>query len=825
MHQLFHKFTSHLKEALLRAYHVAQQEQRMTIAPRHLLLSLASQNGSLAAELLHKRGLREEVYLDTPILADVDPGSIELSEEAKDIVQKMVSIAFEYQHHYVGTEHLLAAIVFKPSRGIADYLIQKNINQRELKKELEQILTSTSHFSEMTELFSEAGNSLSPEQVLVGQDKQRPQSMLETFTRDLTTEEAQRDIDPVIGREKEIERLIHVLSRRNKNNPLLLGEPGVGKTAIVEGLAKRIVDGDVPAVLQGKRIVTLDLSLMVAGTMYRGEFESRLKQALDELQKSPDTIIFIDEIHTIVGAGSSTGGSLDAANILKPSLARGHMRCIGATTIAEYRKTIESDPALSRRFQPIMVHQQTIAETEKVLKGIRKYYETFHTVSISDATIKAAIELSNRYIHDRQLPDKAIDLIDEASAQAKVASYEQVDIEPVRKLEKKIHELENEKDVLVSKEQFDEAWEIKKQQKQLEKKLAKQKVSYKGVRKNEVTPTMIARVVSHMTGIPLEHIEAQTGRKVDGLEKKLSKRVVGQDHAIKIVSKALRRAQAGLAKTHRPLGTFMFMGPTGVGKTQLAKTLAEEVFQSPESLIRVDMSEFSEKFTISKLIGAPAGYVGYKESGMLTERVKRRPYSVVLFDEIEKAHPDIYNVLLQILDEGSIVDASGQRIDFTNTIIIMTSNIGAERFNIQARLGFDRDASVKELESQFTQLRKTVVKELDNHFKPEFLNRLDHVVVFNPLTIKDLVKIVDLEIKDLRMRLKRHDVKLKVGMPVKKRIAEEGFSPHKGAREIARRVEERIEHPLIEKILEEAVATGDKVEARSIEDNIELAKV
>lgn len=823
MHHLFHKFTSHLKEALLRAYQVAKNEQRVTIAPRHLLVSLASQHGSLAAELLHKRGLREEVFMDTEQLMAIDPAQIELSDEAKQIVQKMVSLAFEYQHHYVGTEHLLAALIQKPVQSIADYLIEKNTNQRELAKELDQVLTSTSHFTDLTDMLDEQGGGAFSEQ-LIGSNlgKNRQQNILETFAQDLTAPEVQETIDPVIGRDEEIERLIHILARRHKNNPLLLGEPGVGKTAIVEGLAKRIVSGDVPSILQGKRILMLDLSLMVAGTMYRGEFESRLKQVLDEIAEDRSIIIFIDEIHTIVGAGSSTGGTMDAANILKPALARGTLRCIGATTIGEYRKTIESDPALQRRFQPIQVREHTPKETVTVLKGVKKYYEAFHNVSIPETTLKAAVDFSVRFIHDRFLPDKAIDLLDEAAAEAKVKAMPTGDAKVMHDIEQKIADLEKQKESLVSKEQFDEAWELKQKQQKLEKKKHKLIKSLQVTTKQRITPEMVARVVARVTGVPESHILTQKGVSLDGVDGKLKKRIVGQDHAITHVTQSLKRAHVGLAKPGRPLGTFMFMGPSGVGKTALAKALAEEVFLSKDALVRVDMSEFREAFTVSKLLGAPAGYVGYKESGMLTEAVRRRPYSVVLFDEVEKAHPDIFNVLLQILDEGYVTDATGVKIDFTNTVIILTSNIGAERFNAEARLGFDNDANDAQADLFFDRMTGSIVKELEQHFRPEFINRLDKTIVFKPLSKDNLVKIVELELRELRSRLKKHNIALRVNTAAKKMIAHESYAPHKGAREIARRVEDRIERPVIEKMLEQSFGSKGTLTVTAKNNNIAI---
>lgn len=833
MHDLYQKFTSHLKEALLRAHVLAKREKKEMVSPQHLFLSLASQHGSLAAEILHKKGVREDLPLSLSSLPDLEPGELQLDLAAKEIIQRMVSLAFEYKHYYIGTEHLLAALIEEPSAFLKSYLSDKDINQRELNKELEHVLSSTSHFADFTQLFSSFSSSS------VGDNKKnanfenpsvlhRSASTLDSFGIDLTDPDVQVKIDPLIGRENEVNRLVQVLSRRNKNNPLLIGDPGVGKTAIVEGLAKRIVSGNVPDILKNKRIVTLDLSSVVAGTMYRGEFESRLKAIIEELEQAQDTIIFIDEIHTIIGAGSSTGGSLDAANILKPALARGTVRCIGATTMAEYRKSIESDPALDRRFQAIIIREPSLKESLKVLQGIKGNYEKFHNVKISSEALRAAVDLSVRFLPEKHLPDKAIDLIDEAAAKARLQMADQEDYKKIKDLEKKLEQINLDKEELVLREQFDEAWKLKVKQRELAARLRTAKNNlFKNSANVTITPRMVAEVVSQITDIPLDHIFQDRELRLANLDKTLKKRIIGQDDAIDSITHSIRRAQVGLSKPDRPLGSFMFLGPSGVGKTALAKALAYEVFGIEDALIRLDMSEYSEKFNISKMLGAPAGYVGYKESGLLTEKVKRRPYSVILFDEIEKAHPEVFNVLLQILDEGFVTDAVGDKINFRNTIIILTSNLGAEDFNLQAHLGFaekDKDMNSAEQKILFSELKEKMRTKLEKHFRPEFLNRLDKVVIFNPLSGQDLLKIVEIELKDLQKRLREQDIKISIPLNVKRWLAQKSFSPHQGAREISRQVQNYLEKPLISQMISQSVTSGDILQAKLIKEKIEIEK-
>ncbi len=640
-------------------------------------------------------------------------------------------------------------------------------------------------------------------------------SALEYFTTDLTNAEIQRDIDPVIGRAKEIERLMHILSRRTKNNPVLIGDPGVGKTAIVEGLAKSILRGEVPEALLGKRILALDLGLVVAGTMYRGEFESRLKQIVDEIKADPNIILFIDEVHTIIGAGSASG-SMDAANLLKPALAKGHIRAIGATTMEEYKKYIESDPALERRFQPIVVKEPSVEESIAIIRGIRHNYEKFHHISITDEAIVAAAQLSARYIQDRFLPDKAIDLIDEAASKMKIARGGSPVAKQIRELEAERDHLEQHKQDAVQQEHFDQALELKQRQAVLTQKIDKlreKESKHGGPTNGAIGKHEIAETVSRITGVPLTELVKEERDRLIQLDTLLKRRIVGQDEAITAISDFIRRSRVGLSNPNKPIGSFIFLGPSGVGKTETAKEIARTIFEDENALIRIDMSEFQESFQITKLIGAPAGYVGYKEGTKLTDAVKRKPYSVILFDEIEKAHPDVFNLLLQVLDEGHLTDAVGKKINFKNTIIIMTSNVGLQSFNQAQSIGFEiSDPSRrKELASQYDQLKRSVMADLQKKFRPEFLNRVDKTVVFRPLTLRDVEKIVDLHLHDVQRRLDVQKIKLKLTAKARGRLAELGFSPEYGARSVQRIIQEHVENPLAGLLLAGTVKSGQTV--------------
>jgi ATP-dependent Clp protease ATP-binding subunit ClpC len=798
---IFNKFTKHLKNALKIAGFLAKQETAQAVEPIHLLQGILRQPGSLAAEILHKNGF---TYSPTnqQELSSIKTVTLDLSQGAQKIITKMLNVAFEYHHLYVGTEHLLMALLQNQDESIIFLLKEKNISRKKLIEHLEVVLSSTSNFSELTDIFSELFQAPTPDTRMFEQkSRQNEKNILDLFATDLTDTRSQATIDPVIGRDKEIERLIQILSRRHKNNPLLLGDPGVGKTAIVEGLAKKIISGQVPEVLKNKKILNLDLGLMLAGTMYRGEFESRLKNILDEIKQNPNIIIFIDELHNIIGAGSTTGGTMDAANLIKPSLARGEIRCIGATTHAEYRKYIESDPALERRFQVINVNEPSRDESIAILQGLKQYYENFHQVQIENEALTTAVDLAIRYIPEKFLPDKAIDLIDEASSRAKINHPTTPLQKKLFSLKEKIKEAEHKKNIAITEEDYDQALLAKQTEQELKKYYlaTEKKLEQKPPRKSQITPTQIATVVAQITNIPLHYLENTGDAHVTKLEQKINKQLIGQTEAIQAVCSILKRAQLGLTQETKPIGSFLFLGPSGVGKTELAKIIAREYFGSIESLIKIDMSEFTESFNISKLIGAPAGYVGYKEGGKITDAVRRKPYSVILFDEIEKGHPDVFNLLLQILDEGNLTDAEGRKVNFRHTIIILTSNLASEKFNSLGSFGFNKDKTTQKYSP--TQIKTQVLQELEQEFKPELLNRLDNIVVFNALSAKDIRKITELQLVEITNQLKNKGIILNVTSAVLSLITNLQAGNHKGAREIKRNLENLIKQPLAEKLL------------------------
>ncbi len=800
--QIFNKFTKHLKNTLRIAGFLAKRENKKKVEPIHLLQGILHQQGSLAAEILHKNGIR----LASPLSVsqeDIKPNTItlELNEHSQRIFTKMINIAFEYQHLYIGTEHLLMALLSLPDEKIAEFIKNYKKSIAPIRHHLEAILNSTSHFSDIANIFSDLlGDRQQPDRPLAPPVRDS-KSLLELFTTDLTSDDIQKNIDPVIGREKEIERLVQILSRRHKNNPLLIGEPGVGKTAIVEGLAKKIISGDVPEVLKGKRILSLDLGLLVAGTMYRGEFEARLKNILDEIKANPNIIIFIDEIHNIIGAGSTTGGTMDAANLIKPALARGEIRCIGATTQTEFRKYIETDAALERRFQTIYVEEASPVETAAILQGLKKYYEDFHQVAISEDALQSAIDLSVRFIPEKYLPDKAIDIIDEAASRVKIRRKPSALQKAISASKEKLAKLEQQKDRAILAEDYDQALRLKEQASRLQSEISRllKQTAKQPEKMSPVTAKDVAEVVAQTTNIPLAYLTASSDKLVRQLDKKIRQRIVGQEEAIKELSAVIKRAQLGIAEHKKPIGSFLFLGPSGVGKTELARVLAQEYFGRQDALIKIDMSEYAESFNISKLIGAPAGYVGYKESGKLTQSVRRRPYSVVLFDEIEKGHPDVANLLLQILDEGYLTDAEGRKVDFKNTIVIITSNIASDKFNEQADLGFGSGKKDKQI--SFDKVKQQVMAELEENFKPELLNRLDKIIVFNPLSAQDLKKIVKLNLDELAGRLKQKNINITYSPAVVSYLARLSYDPGKGAREVRRAIQDKIEHPLAEMIL------------------------
>ena len=794
------KFTNNLKKSLSLAINLSWKYQNPEVSPLHLFIGLFEQKGSLASEILRKANINIEA-LKKHLLINHHPAITpfpQLSANATKAIERAALLSFNNQHLYIGTEHLLLAILQNPDDTLKKTLTACQINVEPLIKELLNILKSTARFPDIAAIFGETEK----KQEEKNKDKNATPA-LSFFCTNLTEKKVQTKIDPVIGRHKEIDRLIHILSRRNKNNPVLVGEAGVGKTAIVEGLAKRILEKNVPDILFDKKIYRLDLGLVVAGTMYRGEFENRFKQIIDELTNNPNIILFIDEIHTIIGAGG--GGqtnTMDAANILKPGLAKGDLRCIGATTLQEYQKHIESDAALERRFQPILVEEPSFLDAVEVIKGIKVNYEKYHYIKITDDAVIAAVKLSDRYIQEKFLPDKAIDLIDEAAAKTKLEKPQDPVYLTLNNLENKLKEINRQKYTMVRQEKFEEALKLKEKENEISAKIqrlqeqqSKQPTKFVG----QITEKDIAEVVSKITGVPLQDLLSQEKNQLINLHHILDKKIIGQNNATKTVADFIRRSRAGLTSQNRPTGSFIFLGPSGVGKTELAKVLAQTLFGNEKSLIRIDMSEFSEKFNISKLIGAPAGYIGYKDGAKLTDQVKRKPYSVILFDEIEKAHPDVFNLLLQILEDGHLTDATGRKVNFKNTIIIMTSNIGLKEFEQQAKIGFNFDKNKTKI--NYEEIKEHVLKQLKNNFRPEFLNRIDKTVVFNPLNLEDLTSIVSLEISDLAKRLKEKNIKLETSAAALKFIATESFSPEQGARAIRKSVQELIESTLAEKIL------------------------
>ena len=787
----FKGFTQKANKALNIAIKSAEDFGHSYIGTEHLLLGLIKEGSGVAATALIEAGLTAESVEETILKVDGQGQYVSLTPSdftprSKRVMQNAVMIASKLGSNYVGTEHLLLSLLEETDSYAYSMLSSQNID-------VSKILDSAQQFGGENNIERDSG--------------QGANNSLEKFGRDLTKAAKNGEIDPVIGREKEIERVIQILSRRTKNNPVLIGEPGVGKTAVAEGLALKITEGNVPEVLKDKKIVSLDLTGMIAGAKYRGDFEERIKAAIDEVKKSKDTILFIDELHTIVGAGSAEG-STDAANILKPSLARGDFQVIGATTIAEYRKYIEKDAALERRFQPVNVGEPNEEDAILILKGLRDRYEAHHKVKITDEAIESAVKLSSRYIADRFLPDKAIDLIDEAASKVKLSTL--TPPKNLKDIEDRVKELEAEKSSAVNQQEFERAAKIRDEQKQLKEELEKLKTSWKENQDSntqEVTSENIAEIVSNWTGVPVVSLTQEESQRLLNMETILHQRVVGQDDAVKAISKAIRRGRVGLKDPKRPVGSFIFLGPTGVGKTELCKALAQAMFGDENAMIRLDMSEYMEKHTVSKLIGSPPGYVGFDEGSHFTDMVRRKPYSVILFDEIEKAHPDVFNVLLQILEDGRLTDSQGRTVDFKNTIIIMTSNVGARLITEkQNSLGFtsndnNENADIKEL----------VMSELKNMFRPEFLNRVDDIIVFNKLSETDIKEIAEKMLENLKARLKTMDITLDFTDKALTELASVGFDEVYGARPLRRAITSKIEDPLSEQILEGKIQKNSHV--------------
>jgi len=809
---MFERFTDRARRVMGLANQEAQRFNHESIGTEHILLGLIKEGSGVAANVLRNLGVdlkrvRMEIEKKVPSGHEmVTMGRLPFTPRAKKVIELAFEEARALGHNYVGTEHLLLGLLRESEGVAAQVLVEQGLKLEEVREEVLRLLGH--------EFGSEgAASEEEPEQEKEAKSKT---PALDSFGRDLTDLAREGKLDPVIGREKEIRRVMEVLSRRTKNNPVLLGEAGVGKTAIVEGLAQQIVESNVPEVLRDRRIVVLDLALMVAGTKYRGQFEERIKAVMNEVRRAENVILFIDELHTLVGAGGAEG-AIDASNVLKPALSRGEIQCIGATTLDEYRKYIEKDGALERRFQTIMVDPPSKEETVAILKGLRDRYEAHHRVKITDGAIGEAVELSTRYISGRFLPDKAIDVIDEAGASVRLKAMTKPP--EIKDTEAEIERLNAEKDSAVASQDFERAARLRDQ-------AAKMKSDIDGRLKTwrqsadefdgEVNEETVAEVVSRMTGVPLTRLESKEAARLLTMEREIHKMVVSQDEAIAAIAKAVRRSRSGLKDPNRPVGCFIFIGPTGVGKTHLARALARFMFGAEDALIQIDMSEYMEKHNVSRLIGAPPGYVGYEEGGQLTEKIRHRPYSVVLLDEIEKAHPDVFNMLLQIMEEGRLTDSFGRKVDFRNSILIMTSNIGAELIKSQASLGFRKSDSAVTHEKMKTILRA----EIDKYFRPEFLNRLDDVVFFKALTRDDLQSIVDIEMVRVTERMADRGLKLELTPEAKEFLIEKGYNPDFGARPLRRAIETLIEDPLSDEILRGSFAGSSRVVVRVKEGHL-----
>lgn len=789
---MFGRFTERAQKVLALAQEEAIRLGHNNIGTEHILLGLIREGEGIAAKALYGLGLgSDKIQKEVENLIGKGQETsqiIHYTPRAKKVIELSMDEARKLGHSYVGTEHILLGLIREGEGVAARVLNNLGVSLNKARQQVLQLLGS-----------NETGGHQG------GASTSANTPTLDSLARDLTAIAREGSLDPVIGRSKEIQRVIEVLSRRTKNNPVLIGEPGVGKTAIAEGLAQQIVNNEVPEILRDKRVMTLDMGTVVAGTKYRGEFEDRLKKVMDEIRQAGNIILFIDELHTLIGAGGAEG-AIDASNILKPSLARGELQCIGATTLDEYRKYIEKDAALERRFQPIRVDEPTIEESVQILQGLRDRYEAHHRVSITDDAIEAAVKLSDRYISDRFLPDKAIDLIDEAGSKVRLRSY--TTPPNLKELEVRLEEVRKEKDAAVQSQEFEKAASLRDSEQRLREQLEETKKSWKekqGKENNEVTVEDIASVVSSWTGVPVSKLAETETAKLLNLEEILHSRVIGQDEAVKAVAKAVRRARAGLKDPKRPIGSFIFLGPTGVGKTELARALAEAMFGDEDAMIRIDMSEYMEKHSTSRLVGSPPGYVGYEEGGQLTEKVRRKPYSVILLDEIEKAHPDVFNILLQVLEDGRLTDSKGRTVDFRNTVLIMTSNVGAEALKRNKYVGFNiQDNS----DQNYKDMKGKVMEELKKAFRPEFLNRIDEIIVFHALERKHLNEIVALLSDQLIKRLREQNISIELTAAARDKIAEEGYDPEYGARPLKRAIQKHVEDRLSEELLRGTLLTG-----------------
>ncbi len=812
---MFGRFTERASKAI----YLAEEEARMLnhdyIGTEHILLGLVKEGEGIASVVLDNMGidledLREQIV---DVIGEGDePSKVRgLTPRTKRVFELSFEEARILGQSYAGTEHLLLGLI-KEGEGVAAAILRNSgVDLERTRSEIITMINQNYATGKPMDSWQRGVESDTP--------------TLDEYGRDLTVLAKEDKIDPVIGRSKEIERVIQILSRRTKNNPVLIGEPGVGKTAIAEGLAQKILQGEVPELLKDKRVVTLDLAGMVAGAKYRGEFEERLKKVMDELIEAKNVILFIDEMHTIIGAGASEG-SIDASNILKPSLARGELQAIGATTIDEYRKYIEKDPALERRFQPVMVEEPSEEDALKILEGLRDKYEAHHRVKISDEALKAAVELSSRYITDRYLPDKAIDLIDEAGSRKRLQSV--TPPSDLNELETKIADLNQEKEEAINTQDYEKAASIRDEEKQVKAELDKKKEEWSQTKHTcdkEVTYDDIAHIVSTWTGIPVKKMSTEESQKLLDLEDILHKKVVGQNQAISTLANAVRRARAGLKDPNKPIGSFIFVGPTGVGKTYVTQALAEALFGDEKAVIRVDMSEYMEKHSVSKLVGSPPGYVGYEEGGQLTEKVRRKPYSVILFDEIEKAHPDVFNILLQLLDEGRLTDSKGRVVDFKNTVIILTSNVGASTLKKQGTLGFSAPKQGEAEKQEYEKMKEKINEELKRTFRPEFLNRIDDTIIFHTLNKDQIKQIVEIMISDLEDRLRELNINIKVTDKAEEHIGEVGFDPDYGARPLERAIRNLVENPLSEEMLKGNVKNNDNIEIDYDGDKIVFNKI
>ena len=805
---MYYKFTARAEKALEYAQEIAMELGHNYIGTEHLLYGLVEEGTGVASKVLQNQGLTSErVKQSIEEIVGVgdeieDANQISFTPRSKRVIENAFLEARKLGTEYIGTEHLLIGIMKEGDCVATRIMLEEDVNPQGLYNELVKVLNEEGEESNESNSSSSKGSyNLTP--------------TLNQYGTDLTKQAKEGKLDPVIGRKEEIQRVIQILSRRTKNNPCLIGEPGVGKTAVAEGLAEKIVAGDVPEILKNKRVVSLDMASMIAGAKYRGDFEERIKKALKEVKKAGDVIIFIDEIHTIVGAGSAEG-AVDAANILKPLLARGEIQLIGATTLKEYRKYIEKDAALERRFSPVTVNEPTEEEATQILFGLRDKYEAHHNVKITDEAIKAAVELSSRYINDRYLPDKAIDLIDEAASKVRMSSY--TEPESFKELKEKIEKLDKEKEEAIRVQDFEKAAKIRDKENAKKKEFEDAKKEWETKSSKNVSTLKeedIANVISSWTGIPVAKVSQSENDKLKNLEENLHKRVIGQDEAVSAVAKAIKRSRMGLKDPNKPIGSFLFLGPTGVGKTELSKALAENLFGSEEALIRIDMSEYMEPHSVAKLIGSPPGYVGYDEAGQLTEKVRRKPYSVILFDEIEKAHPDVMNMLLQVLDDGRLTDSQGRTVNFKNTVIIMTSNVGAKLITDKKTLGFIEEKENGEKEYQ--DIKKDVMGELKKEFKPEFLNRIDEIIVFHKLEDNQIRKIVDIMLNNVAKLLKEQGIKLTVDENAKDLVAKKGTDKTYGARPLKRAIQTMVEDKIAEAMLDGKIKKEAKVTAKDDE--------